>query len=82
MDVDWGAFLSMLATKLCQARIKVNVKLMSAESLDNYVINITCVIQDMTNGHMPKANPSPHTKRWWTADLSQLRHSYAKLSRK
>ncbi|KAJ5471428.1 hypothetical protein N7530_008785 [Penicillium desertorum] len=24
----------------------------------------------------PKAKPSPHAKRWWTADLAQLRHIY------
>lgn len=24
----------------------------------------------------PKAKPSPHTKRWWTADLTQLRQIY------
>jgi hypothetical protein len=24
----------------------------------------------------PKAKPSPHAKRWWTADLTQLRHIY------
>jgi hypothetical protein len=24
----------------------------------------------------PKSNPSPHTKRWWTADLTQLHQIY------
>jgi hypothetical protein len=24
----------------------------------------------------PKAKPSPRTKRWWTSDLTQLRHIY------
>jgi len=72
----------MLTAELHQAGVKANVKLTLAESLDNYVANITCMIQDTTDAHMLKANPSPHTKRWWTADLSQLRCNYAKLSRK
>jgi len=79
---NWGTLLSTLATKLHQARIKANAKLTSTESLDNYVVNIICAIKDMTDAHIQKANPSPHTKRWWTADLSQLRCNYAKLSRK
>ncbi len=29
--------------------------------------------------HVPKANPSPYAKRWWTENLSVLRKSYTRL---
>ena len=46
-----------------------------------------CLVQQKTDRLMtavseavhaltPKAKPSPHAKRWWTTDLTQLRHIY------
>ncbi|KAJ5531445.1 hypothetical protein N7527_004838 [Penicillium freii] len=33
-------------------------------------------VSEVVHALTPKAKPSPHAKRWWTADLTQLRHIY------
>ncbi|KAJ6038754.1 hypothetical protein N7460_007471 [Penicillium canescens] len=33
-------------------------------------------VSEAVHALTPKAKPSPHAKRWWTADLTQLRHIY------
>ncbi|CAG8080651.1 unnamed protein product [Penicillium nalgiovense] len=33
-------------------------------------------VSDAVHNLTPKAKPSPHAKRWWTTDLTQLRHIY------
>ncbi|KZL86802.1 reverse transcriptase, partial [Colletotrichum incanum] len=34
------------------------------------------VVTEAVHALTPKAKPSPHSKRWWTADLTQLRQIY------
>ncbi|KAI3091337.1 hypothetical protein CBS147333_10307 [Penicillium roqueforti] len=33
-------------------------------------------VSEAVHALTPRAKPSPHAKRWWTADLTQLRHIY------
>ena len=33
-------------------------------------------VSDAVHNLTPRAKPSPHAKRWWTTDLTQLRHIY------
>ncbi|OQE09719.1 hypothetical protein PENFLA_c099G02384 [Penicillium flavigenum] len=33
-------------------------------------------VSEAVHALTPKAKPSPHAKRWWTVDLTQLRHIY------
>ncbi|KAI3014154.1 transcriptional regulator family: Zinc finger, CCHC-type [Aspergillus niger] len=33
-------------------------------------------VSEAVHALTPKSKPSPHAKRWWTADLTQLRHIY------
>lgn len=37
---------------------------------------LMCAVSEAVRALTPKAKPSPHTKRWWTADLTQLRQIY------
>jgi exonuclease III len=37
---------------------------------------LTAAVSEAVHALTPKAKPSPHTKRWWTQDLTQLRRIY------
>ncbi|KAJ5198762.1 uncharacterized protein N7498_007879 [Penicillium cinerascens] len=37
---------------------------------------LMCAVSEAVRALTPKAKPSPHAKRWWTADLTQLRQIY------
>ena len=37
---------------------------------------LTSVVSEAVHALTPRAKPSPHAKRWWTADLTQLRQIY------
>jgi hypothetical protein len=45
------------------------------ESLDAVVKSFQEVVIDVVHNNVPRARPSPHAKRWWTADLTLLRRS-------
>ena len=42
------------------------------QKTDRLMSAVSDAVHDLT----PRAKPSPHAKRWWTTDLTQLRHIY------
>ncbi|KAG2052427.1 hypothetical protein BDR06DRAFT_1056967 [Suillus hirtellus] len=44
--------------------------------------SVTRAITSTAKACVPLAKPCPHSKRWWTRTLSDLRKQVAKLSRK
>ena len=48
----------------------------SAEDLDAYTERFVAVVMRAIERYTPRSRPSPYTKRWWSADLTQLRRDY------
>ena len=44
--------------------------------LDEYTDDFLNVVVEAVNTFTPRTRPSRYTKRWWTADLTQLRRNY------
>jgi hypothetical protein len=45
----------------------------SPTELDTYADNLTKALQDAIARTTPRKKPCPHSKRWWTSDLTDLR---------
>ena len=45
------------------------------DNLDNVAETFQRIVVDVVHGNVPRARPSPHAKRWWTAELTLLRKS-------
>ena len=50
--------------------------------MEEAVNNLTRVIKNTMEGVIPKKKPTPHSKRWWTIELSEARTKTKQLARK
>jgi hypothetical protein len=55
--------------------------LSTPEDIDSIADKITDKIEVAVKDHTPIAKPSPYAKRWWTAQLTKLRHDFQKTQR-
>jgi len=51
------------------------------EEFQNAAHRITQAITDTIENHVPLVKPSPHSKRWWSRQLSDRRKQVARLQR-
>jgi hypothetical protein len=47
------------------------------EAIDNLTLSINSTIEDI----IPKKRPSPHSKKWWTPELTAMRTESKRLAR-
>jgi hypothetical protein len=60
-------------------RTRINSALRSVPtggSVQQQTDRLMTVVLEAVHALIPKANPSPYAKRWWTKDLTQLRRVY------
>jgi hypothetical protein len=76
---DWNKFKEIFKTKLSDLSVTGSThSLKSVEELDAYVELITKAMQDTIMQTVPFCIPSPYKKRWWTKELTKLRHNYCR----
>jgi hypothetical protein len=51
----------------------IRARLRNAEEVDNALDRLERVVLDTMERVVPKSNPSPYAKRWWTKDLEKAR---------
>ncbi|OJA18938.1 hypothetical protein AZE42_13572, partial [Rhizopogon vesiculosus] len=78
-DVDWEKFNKVLLASLAPLP---PLPLASAEEFQTMACHITQAITTTMETDVPHSKPCPHSKRWWTRDLSNLRQRVNRLSRK
>jgi hypothetical protein len=44
------------------------------DQLDQAAEDLVALVNAILEEMVPRAKPSPYVKRWWTKELSQLRH--------
>jgi hypothetical protein len=49
--------------------------------MEEAIDNLTHSINNTTEDTIPKKRPSPHSKRWWTSELSAIRTETKQLAR-
>ena len=62
--------------KEINARIANSLGLSSEGTVQQKTDRLMAAVMEAVHALTPKAKPSPYTKRWWTADLTQLRRIY------
>src|SRR5277367_4695628 len=76
---DWTKFRETLATNL--QLIPQPQVLTDTNSLEGALAALTTTITNTTEEVIPKKRLSPHSKRWWTAELSKARTATKRLVR-
>lgn len=77
-ETDWDEFKDLLTVEL--DKISPARPLVTDEEFQHAVRALTDAIQRTVEQKVPKLKPNPHSKCWWTKDLTFLRQEVAKLS--
>jgi hypothetical protein len=77
-ETDWEEFNVQLAIEL--DKIPPALPLVTDEEFQTAACALTTAIQRTIEQKVPRSKPNPHTKRWWTKELTTLRRDVAKLS--
>ncbi|KAJ7921816.1 hypothetical protein B0H13DRAFT_1508844, partial [Mycena leptocephala] len=75
---DWEELVKMLAAELEQAGLAEGYA--SAEEVEAAIAELDETVWRCVKEHVPLSKISPHSKRWWTPELSALRKEKEKLS--
>lgn len=67
-NAPWNEINARIASTLAATPSEGTVQ----QKTDRLMSAVSDAVHDLT----PRAKPSPHAKRWWTTDLTQLRHIY------
>ena len=78
-DTDWTKFQEQLTLNL-QAVPPPQI-LTSVASMENALNALNTAITETMEAVIPKKKPSPHSKLWWTAEISKARTGTKKLAR-
>ena len=68
---DWDHFKEALADRL--ENVPVNEQLQDKAHIDAALHQVETAILDTMAKTVPKSNPTPYAKRWWTKDLDKAR---------
>jgi hypothetical protein len=75
---DWKDFKEELAIRLTD--IPLPTSLTTEDEFQAAVNNLTSTLQDVIRTTVPVSRPCPHSKRWWSKELSDLKKRKNKLS--
>jgi hypothetical protein len=77
-DVDWKEFCSRLNTNLID--LPAPAPITSEADFQAAAASLTTAIKQTIEDKVPKTKPSPHAKRWWTWELTQMLEKKDELS--
>ena len=69
-STDWQRLRESIMEQLEVNPINVH------QDVNGIMQQIDDLVQEGVRKHVPWAKPSPYGKRWWTTELTQLRHEY------
>jgi hypothetical protein len=77
-EVDWDAFKTHLQNTIT---IKPAIPLASDDEFQQVARHLTTAITSAMDACVPFSKPCPHSKRWWTKHLTDLRQRIRELDR-
>src|SRR5271156_3923815 len=75
---DWDLFRQILGRNLEATPFQEHLN--SAEEVDAAVAQLEETVFDTMREVVPKSNPSPYSKRWWTKDLDKARREARRVA--
>jgi benzoyl-CoA reductase/2-hydroxyglutaryl-CoA dehydratase subunit BcrC/BadD/HgdB len=76
--VDWKEFNKTLTNSLLS--FQPDEPTVTIQEFTKTAKGVTDAILSTIDKHVPYTRPSPHSKRWWTKDLSTMKEKTAKLT--
>ena len=76
---DWDLFKAELATKLDD--LPPGGQLQNGDQIDEALHRIENAVLATMEAAVPRSNPSPYSKRWWTKDLEKARKAAIKAAK-
>ncbi|KAG2335806.1 hypothetical protein BDR05DRAFT_847772, partial [Suillus weaverae] len=77
-EVDWKKFSTRLNVRLSE--IPPPQPITDLEEFSHAAKNLATALHDVIEELVPKSKPNPHTKRWWTKEISQMLERKHELS--
>ncbi|EIW85809.1 hypothetical protein CONPUDRAFT_118739, partial [Coniophora puteana RWD-64-598 SS2] len=71
-DVGWENFNDVLGPRI-RERMGAPGPILTHDSLHSSATTLTSVLQETIEELVPNLKLSPHSRRWWTRELSELR---------
>lgn len=82
-DVDWDELCKELAESIAAAgELADSAEWATTDALDDAFDLLLAIISEVVRRCVPKAKPSPFSKRWWTRELTAMRHNLECLLRR
>ena len=78
-EADWESFRNELSAQLAKFPPPTLIK--NQSQMDSSCENLTKALQRTIDLKIPVSTPTPKSKRWWTKELTQLRHRTNKMGR-
>ena len=76
-DANWEAIRTTLAERTATGYTGSSLE--TKDQLDQAAEALESVVSTTLEELVPRAKPSPYAKRWWTKELTQLRHRFTTL---
>ena len=77
-EVDWKKLNETLSTHL--PPINPGTDLTSIPEFQQHADDVMKAIQTAINQHIPHSHPSPHLKRWWMKELTDMKKDLARMA--
>ena len=78
-DVNWEEFEEELEKLLAQ--LPPPSPIATEEEFQQITRNLDTTLRKVVDEHVPNSRPCPHTRRWWTKELTELKRKANRLSR-
>ena len=77
-EVDWEAFNSYLSNLLSHSPL---TPIASETQFQEAAWNLDLALKETVENCVPKTRPSPHSRRWWNKDLTEMKKEVNRLNR-
>ncbi|KAF8835400.1 hypothetical protein BDN67DRAFT_913096 [Paxillus ammoniavirescens] len=77
-DVNWKKFQSMLKAKLSTQNTSIPIT--SNDEFQQTAKTLTDTILETIETHISTSHPCPHSKRWWSRELSDMKKDVARVA--
>ena len=78
-EVNWEEFDDYLKDRLAQ--LPPPAPIVTENDFQRVAKTLDQVLRDAVDAHVPRSKPCPHSRRWWTKELTEMKKKANRLSR-